>query len=89
MHRIKSTKADDVHSMHMGAHFLRIRLLSHSAEYFFSKFVVAPQVRSRRWGDTCGTEVEEIAMPRKENCCELLAEVISVKRKQEERGESQ
>lgn len=63
-------------------------MLAQDQTYHFSKFVVAPQVRSRRWGDPCGTEVEERAMPRKENCCELLAEVISVKRKQEERGES-
>lgn len=47
------------------------------------KFVVAPQVDTRRRGDIWGTEVEEIQIPMKEKC-EFLVGIIGVKRKPEE-----
>lgn len=41
--------------------------------------MVAPQVKNRRWDDSCGTEGEEIPRPRKDSCCELVMDIISVK----------
>lgn len=45
----------------------------------FSRFVVATQVKSRRWGDICGTEGEEIPSPKKDSCRELAMDIIGVK----------
>ena len=41
--------------------------------------MVATQVKSRRWGDICGTEGEEIPSPKKDSCCELAMDIIGVK----------
>lgn len=41
--------------------------------------MVATQVKSKRWGDICGTEGEEIPSPKKDSCYELAMDIIGVK----------